>query len=107
MKVAVFRISCTAQSSFPPIERHCYELKAVERFKFLLVFWPGNLKGRGHFEERGADMKLILEWILKKWHNISGWIKLAQDGSQLRKLVNTVTNLQIPWKERCFVLADR
>jgi hypothetical protein len=107
MEVAIFSISYPTHSSFPPIEKHCCKLQAVERFKFLLIFWSGNLKGRGHLEGWGADVKLILEWILKKWYDILGWIKLAQGRNQWRNLVNTVMNLQIPWKEWYFILADQ
>jgi hypothetical protein len=30
----------------------------------LYKIWSGNLKGRDHSEDRGADGKIILEWIL-------------------------------------------
>jgi len=28
------------------------------------LYWLGNLKGRGHLEDLGADGKVILDWIL-------------------------------------------
>jgi len=30
-------------------------------------FWLENLKGRGHLEHLGVDVRMILEWILGKW----------------------------------------
>jgi len=30
------------------------------------IFWPGNVKGRGHSEDLGVDGKIILKWILRK-----------------------------------------
>jgi hypothetical protein len=31
------------------------------------IFWLENLKGRGHLEDLGVDVKVILEWILRKY----------------------------------------
>jgi hypothetical protein len=30
-------------------------------------FWWGNLRERDHLENPGADGKIILRWIFKKW----------------------------------------
>jgi len=38
----------------------------VER-KGVTVFWWGNLKEREHLEDPGADGRIILRWIFRKW----------------------------------------
>jgi len=44
------------------------------------VFWLESQKGRGHLEDLGVDVKVILEWILRKnrklW-TVFIWLKLG------------------------------
>jgi hypothetical protein len=37
------------------------------RGKVHTGIWWGNLRGRDHLEDPGADRKIILRWIFKKW----------------------------------------
>jgi hypothetical protein len=30
-------------------------------------FWWGNLRERDHLDDPGADGRIILKWIFKKW----------------------------------------
>jgi hypothetical protein len=30
-------------------------------------FWWGNLEERNHWEEPGADGRIILRWVFRKW----------------------------------------
>jgi hypothetical protein len=30
-------------------------------------FWCGDLREKGHLEDLGADGRIILEWIFRKW----------------------------------------
>jgi len=58
-------------------------------------FWWGSLRERDHWGDTGADEKIILRWIFRKW-DVGGmdWIELARD--RWRALVNAVINLQVP-----------
>jgi hypothetical protein len=59
-------------------------------------FWLGDLRDRGHFEELGADGRIILRWIFRKWDvGGMGWIELARDTDRLRALVNEVMNFRV------------
>jgi len=60
-------------------------------------FWWGNLKERDHWGDPGADLRIVLRWIFRKW-DVEGmdWIELAQDRHMLRALVNAVMNLWVP-----------
>jgi hypothetical protein len=42
-------------------------------------FWWGNLRERDHLESPGADGRIILRWIMRKWDGGMDWIDLAQD----------------------------
>ena len=43
-------------------------------------FWWGNLKKRGHWEDPGADRRIILRWIFRKCDvGVMDWIDLALD----------------------------
>jgi hypothetical protein len=30
-------------------------------------FWWGNLRKRDHLEDPGADVRIILRWVFRKW----------------------------------------
>ena len=58
-------------------------------------FWWGNLRERDHLGEPGADGKITLRWIFRKWDvGCMDWIELAQDRDRWRALVNAVMNLR-------------
>jgi hypothetical protein len=44
----------------------------------------------------GADGKIILKRIFKKWDGGMNWIELAQDRDRWRAVVNAVMNLRVP-----------
>jgi len=60
--------------------------------------WWGNLSKRDNLEDSGADGRIILRWIFRKWNGGGGmdWIDLAQDRDMWRALVNAVMNLRVP-----------
>ena len=60
-------------------------------------FWWGNVRERDHWGDPGADGRIILRWIFRKW-DVGGmdWIELAQDRDRWRALVNAVMNLRVP-----------
>jgi hypothetical protein len=60
------------------------------------VFWWGDLREGDHLGDPGADWRIILKWIFKKWGWGMDWIGLAQDRDRWRALVNAVMNLRIP-----------
>jgi hypothetical protein len=47
-------------------------------------FWWGNLRERDHFEEPGADLRIILRWIFRKWGvgvwTGSSWLRIGTGG---------------------------
>jgi len=62
-------------------------------------FWWGNLRKRDHWGDPGADGRIILRWIFRKWGVGGGdmdWMELAQDRDRWRALVNAVMNLRVP-----------
>jgi hypothetical protein len=67
------------------------------------VFWWGNLKESDDLEEPGVDGRIILKWILEKWHGFMGWIDLAQDRDRWQDVVNAVMNLRVPKKAENFL----
>jgi hypothetical protein len=54
------------------------------------AFGWGNLRERGHLEDLGVALRIILRWFCRKW------IDLAQDGDRCRALLNAVTNIRVP-----------
>jgi hypothetical protein len=58
--------------------------------------WRGNLRERDHLGDPGADERIILRWIFRKWDGDMDWIDLAQDRDRLRALVNVVMNFRLP-----------
>jgi hypothetical protein len=57
-------------------------------------FWWGNLRERDHWGDPGADGRIILRCIFRKWG--IDWIKLAQDRGRWRALVNAVMKPWVP-----------
>jgi len=59
-------------------------------------YWWGNLREKDHRGDPGADGKIILRWIFRKW-DLGGmdWIELAQDRDRWRALVNAVMNVRV------------
>jgi len=51
------------------------------------VFWWGNLKERDHFGDPGVDGRIILRWIIRKWHlgilSGSSWLRIGTGGGHL------------------------
>jgi hypothetical protein len=47
-------------------------------------------------EDPGADGRIILKWIFRKWDGVMGWIDLAQRSNRWRALVNAVMILRVP-----------
>jgi hypothetical protein len=45
-------------------------------------FWCGNLREREHLEDPGADGRIILRWIYRKWTE-STWLRIAKGGGHL------------------------
>jgi len=55
-----------------------------------------NLSERDHLEKPGADRRIILRWILRKWDGEGmDWIDVAQDWNRWRALANAVLNLRV------------
>jgi len=64
---------------------HAWEIGEVHT-----EFGWGNLRERGHLEDLGVDVRIILRWSCRKW------IGLAQDLDRCRALLNAVTNIRVP-----------
>jgi len=61
--------------------------------------WWGNLWERDHLANPGADGRIILRWIFRKWDwGGMDWTDLSQDRDWLRDLGNAVMNLRVPLK---------
>jgi hypothetical protein len=50
------------------------------------------MRERDNLGDPGADGKIILRWIFRKWD----WIELAEDRERWRALVTAVMKLRIP-----------
>jgi hypothetical protein len=50
-------------------------------------FWWGNLRDREHFGDPGANGRIILRWIFRKWDvgawTGSIWLRIRTGGVQL------------------------
>jgi len=50
-------------------------------------FCRGNRKERDHFGDSGADERIILRWIFRKWNlevrTVSSWLRIGKDGEHL------------------------
>jgi len=50
-------------------------------------FWWGNLRERGHWGDPGADGRIILSWIFRKWEGVVGtgwsWLRIGTGGGHL------------------------
>jgi hypothetical protein len=55
----------------------------------------GKPEGRGHLEAQGAEGRIILRWIFRKWDGSMDWIDLAQDRHKWQALVNEVMNVGV------------
>ena len=59
------------------------------------VLW-GNPTERDHLEDPGADGRIILRWIFRKWNvGVTAWIDLAEDRDRWWALVNAVMNIRV------------
>jgi hypothetical protein len=56
----------------------------------------GKPEARDHLEDPGADGRMILIWVLRKWDGGMDWIDVSQDRDRWRALVNAVMNLRFP-----------
>jgi len=56
----------------------------------------GKPEGKNHLGDTGADGRIILRWIFRKWNGCMDWIDLAQDRDGWRVLVNAVISLRVP-----------
>ena len=60
-------------------------------------FWWGNLMEGGQWGDPGADGRIILRLIFRKWDlGVMDWINMPQGRERWRALVNGVINLRIP-----------
>jgi len=50
-------------------------------------FWWGNLRERDHWEDPGADGRVILRWIFRKWDVWvwigSSWLRIGTGGGHV------------------------
>ena len=59
-------------------------------------FWWRNLRDKDHFEDPGAEGRIILRWIFRELDVGMYWIELARDRDRWRAFVNSVMNLRFP-----------
>jgi hypothetical protein len=67
------------------------------------IFWLENLKGRDHSDDLDVNGVNIRMCVREVGLEDVDWIHLAQDMDQWRVLVNTVMNLQVPYKAENFL----
>ena len=62
------------------------------------VYWVmvGNPRERDHLGDPGADWRIILRRIFRKWDGGMDWIDLARNRDRLRAFVNVVMNFRVP-----------
>ena len=60
-------------------------------------FWWGDLRKKEHSEDLGIDGWIIQKFISSKWDGCMDWIDLAQNKNRRRAVVQTVTNLRVPY----------
>jgi len=50
-------------------------------------FWWGNLRERDHLEDPGADGRIILRWVFRKWDvgvwTGLSWLRIGTGGGHL------------------------
>ena len=58
-----------------------------DRREVHIGFWWGDLVERDHQEDSGIDGRIILKWVLKKWHGEARtglfWLKIVTGGGCL------------------------
>jgi len=61
------------------------------------VFWWENLRERNHLGDPEIDGRIVLRWILRKWH-VGGmdYVELAQDRDRWLDVMNEVMKLWVP-----------
>jgi len=57
------------------------------RGEAYIGFWWGNLRERDHWGDPGADGRIILRWIFRKWDaevwTRSSWLRIGTGGEYL------------------------
>jgi hypothetical protein len=69
-----------------------------------IKFLSENPKGRNYFENVGVEIRIILEWVLKKEVGKLDRLHLPQDRLQWEVPVNTVMNFQFRKQEEDFLI---
>ena len=59
-------------------------------------FWQGNLRERDHLEDPGADGRIVLQGIFRKWDGGMDCIDLARKMDRWRAVVDAEMNLRVP-----------
>jgi hypothetical protein len=65
-------------------------------------FWWGSQREIDNLEDPGADGRVILRRIFRKWDGGMDWIDLAQDRDRWRALVTGLMNLRFLQNARNF-----
>jgi hypothetical protein len=56
----------------------------------------GELTEGDHLQDAGVDVRIIYQWIFRRWVGGYGLIELLQDRDKWRAVVNAVMNLRVP-----------